>query len=128
MNSSPNVGPAKIAVRSENFHRWRSRKDLLARKVIGLGGLVVISAVLLILFYLLFVVAPLFLPASAQETRVCPTVLRQRQFAASLYRWAPPLFQLTHTEQLDRKQQASFVIERRSNACLQGSLLLRQAL
>lgn len=70
MNSSPNVGPAKIAVRSENFHRWRSRKDLLARKVIGLGGLVVISAVLLILFYLLFVVAPLFLPASAQETSI----------------------------------------------------------
>ena len=70
MNSAPKAGPAHIAVRSENFHRWRSRKDLLARKIIGLGGLVVIAAVLLILFYLLFVVAPLFMPASMSQSSV----------------------------------------------------------
>ena len=51
MNSAPKAGPSKIAARSDNFHLWRSRKDQLASKVIGLGGFVVIAAVLLILFY-----------------------------------------------------------------------------
>ena len=63
MNSPHKAGPAKIAVRSDNFHLWRSRKDMFASKIIGLGGLVVIAAVLLILFYLMYVVTPLFLPA-----------------------------------------------------------------
>ncbi len=53
MNSASKNGPALLGARSENFHRWRSRKDFLARRIIGLGGLVVIAAVLLILFYLL---------------------------------------------------------------------------
>jgi len=70
MESSSKPGPAHIAVRSDNFHRWRSRKDLLARKVIGLGGLVVIAAVLLILLYLLYVVTPLFLPAKMSQTSI----------------------------------------------------------
>ena len=52
MNSAPKAGPAKIAVRPDNFHLWRSRKDQLASKVIGLGGFVVIAAVLLILLKL----------------------------------------------------------------------------
>jgi phosphate transport system permease protein len=63
MNTAHKAGPAKIAARSENFHRWRSRKDKFASSIIGLGGLVVIAAVLLILFYLMYVVTPLFLPA-----------------------------------------------------------------
>ena len=67
MNSAPNAGPPKIAVRSDNFHAWRSRKDQLASKIIGLGGFVVIAAVLLILFYLLYVVTPLFLPAKMSQ-------------------------------------------------------------
>ena len=70
MNSAPQAGPAQLAARSDSFHRWRSRKDLLARRIIGLGGLVVIAAVLLILFYLLFVVTPLFLPASMSQTSI----------------------------------------------------------
>ena len=68
MNSAPKAGPAKIAARSNNFHLWRSRKDQLASKVIGLGGFVVIAAVLLILFYLMYVVTPLFLPAKTSLT------------------------------------------------------------
>jgi len=68
MNSTPKAGPAKIAVRSDKFHRWRSRKDKLASRIIGLGGLVVIAAVLLILFYLMYVVTPLFLPAKMSGT------------------------------------------------------------
>ncbi len=70
MNSTPVSGPVAIATRSEKFHRWRSRKDTLAKRVIGLGGLVVIAAVLLILFYLLFVVAPLFMPASTSQSGI----------------------------------------------------------
>lgn len=70
MNSAPKAGPATIAARSDNFHRWRGRKDRVAKRIIGLGGLVVIAAVLLILFYLLFVVAPLFVPASMSQTAV----------------------------------------------------------
>jgi len=68
MNSAHKAGPAKIAARPDNFHLWRSRKDQLASKVIGLGGFVVIAAVLLILFYLLYVVTPLFLPAKISQT------------------------------------------------------------
>jgi phosphate transport system permease protein len=63
MKSSHIAGAAGIAVRPDSFHRWRSRKDQFARKVIALGGLMVIAAVLLILFYLLYVVSPLFFPA-----------------------------------------------------------------
>ena len=36
MNSAPKAGPAKITLRSDNFHAWRSRKDQLASKIIGL--------------------------------------------------------------------------------------------
>jgi len=68
MNSAPKAGPAKLAVRPDSFHLWRSRKDQLASKIIGLGGFVVIAAVLLILFYLLYVVTPLFLPAKISQT------------------------------------------------------------
>ncbi len=70
MNSAFKAGPANITARSDSFHRWRSRKDLLARRLIGLGGLVVIAAVLLILFYLMYVVAPLFLPAKMTQTNI----------------------------------------------------------
>lgn len=70
MNSASKAGPVAIASRSERFHRWRMRKDKIARRVIALGGLVVIAAVLLILFYLLYVVIPLFVPAKMTQERL----------------------------------------------------------
>ena len=70
MDSAPTAGPAIIATRSENFHRWRSRKDQFAKRIIGLGGLMVIAAVLLILFSLAYVVAPLFMPASMSKSAI----------------------------------------------------------
>ena len=73
MSFIPKAGPADIATRSDNFHRWRSRKDLLAKKIIGLGGLLVIAAVLLILFYLIYVVSPLFLPAKMTQNEIDAT-------------------------------------------------------
>ncbi len=51
--------------RSERFHLWRSRKDLAVRWIIAVGGVGVILAVVLIFFYLLWVVFPLFLPATS---------------------------------------------------------------
>ncbi|NOX10060.1 MAG: ABC transporter permease subunit [Gammaproteobacteria bacterium] len=47
-----------------NRYRWRYAKDVLARYCVGLGGMTVIFAIVLILFYLLYVVIPLFEPAS----------------------------------------------------------------
>ena len=57
---------SKDALRSESFHLWRSRKDRVVRWLIAVGGVSVILAVVLIFFYLLWVVFPLFLPAGAR--------------------------------------------------------------
>jgi phosphate transport system permease protein len=54
-------------MRSERFHLWRSRKDRAVRWAIAVGGIGVIGAVVLIFFYLLWVVFPLFTSA---ETRL----------------------------------------------------------
>jgi len=68
MKSAFNSGPVNIVERPDSFHRWRSRKDLFAKKIIALGGLIVIAAVILILFYLAYVVTPLFLPAGISQS------------------------------------------------------------
>ena len=46
--------------------RWRLIKDSMARYGVIAGGLGVIVAVVMIFFYLLYVVFPLFLPATAE--------------------------------------------------------------
>ncbi len=51
----PGTDPAMIRRR-----RWRDIKDFLFRHFMGIGGIGVIVAILLIFFYLLYVVAPLF--------------------------------------------------------------------
>lgn len=66
MSKASPGGVAPVAARSPLFHIWRSRKDRMARWLIGIGGIAVIFAVLLIFFYLLYVVFPLFKPASAE--------------------------------------------------------------
>ncbi len=58
------TGPGRRAAR---YNRWRRRKDGIARKVIALGGMGVILAVLLIFLYLLLEILPLFLSASAER-------------------------------------------------------------
>ena len=62
---TPAIRAARPA-RSDRFHRWRMAKDKLARWSIGVGGVGVIIAVVLIFFYLLWVVFPLFLPADVE--------------------------------------------------------------
>ncbi|KAF0192940.1 MAG: phosphate transport system permease protein [Gammaproteobacteria bacterium] len=47
--------------------RWRNAKDVSARHAMRLGGISVIVALLLIFFYLLYVVFPLFVPASIKR-------------------------------------------------------------
>jgi phosphate transport system permease protein len=51
---------------SEGLHRWRTIKDYTARYGVAVGGIGVIVAILLIFFYLLYVVFPLFLPAGIE--------------------------------------------------------------
>ena len=48
------------------YQRWRLIKDTLARFGVIAGGLSVIGALILIFFYLLYVVIPLFKPAAAE--------------------------------------------------------------
>lgn len=59
--------PSVINQPSEDFYqRWRLIKDSFARFGVVAGGLGVILAIVLIFFYLLYVVFPLFLPATAE--------------------------------------------------------------
>ena len=116
MNSAPPTGPAKIVARSDNFHRWRSRKDQFARKIIGLGGLVVIAAVLLILFYLMYVVAPLFFPAKMSRASLTDSIDWLKSDTAFL--------------SLEEQQQVAFRINKKGSAeffSLRGGLHLLES-
>lgn len=59
------LGPSGMA--AQRLRRWRFIKDVLARYGVGIGGVSVIIAIVLIFFYLLYVVFPLFLPASIEK-------------------------------------------------------------
>jgi phosphate transport system permease protein len=74
MNVVPSTPAAAAPRRSDRFHLWRSRKDAVVRWLIAIGGIGVIGAVVLIFFYLLWVVFPLFMPASSHmgEPRAMP--------------------------------------------------------
>jgi phosphate transport system permease protein len=48
------------------YQRWRLLKDKLVRHTVVIGGLGIIGAIVLIFFYLLYAVFPLFLPAQSQ--------------------------------------------------------------
>lgn len=50
------------------LRHWRMFKDKVARHAMTFGGLSVIFAILLIFFYLLYVVFPLLIPASMQQS------------------------------------------------------------
>jgi phosphate transport system permease protein len=55
-----------IQAASKSLYRWRTIKDHAAKYGVAVGGIGVIVAILLIFFYLLYVVFPLFLPASVE--------------------------------------------------------------
>ena len=47
--------------------RWRMLKDHIARHAVGIGGISVIIAIVLIFVYLLYVVIPMFEGAEIRE-------------------------------------------------------------
>ena len=51
----------------QRLRRWRMIKDFMARHGVAIGGLSVIFAIVLIFFYLLYVVFPLFVPAEMHK-------------------------------------------------------------
>lgn len=53
--------------RRDAYERWRLLKDRAVTLCMGIGGISVIAAIALIFFYLLFVVLPLFMPASIEQ-------------------------------------------------------------
>lgn len=57
---------------AQSLYRYRAIKDLTARYMVSLGGIGVLMAILLIFFYLLYVVIPLFEPADISELRDYP--------------------------------------------------------
>ncbi|POZ52616.1 ABC transporter permease subunit [Methylovulum psychrotolerans] len=54
------------------YQKWRLAKDTIARYGVVAGGMGVIAAVVMIFFYLLYVVFPLFLPATAESASQYP--------------------------------------------------------
>jgi phosphate transport system permease protein len=62
------VLPAPDSLEHQRRRRWRMLKDRVASHGVALGGVSVIIAIVLIFFYLLYVVLPLF--ASAEAERV----------------------------------------------------------
>jgi phosphate transport system permease protein len=83
MKAATAASSASGSRRSERFHLWRSRKDRAVRWAIAVGGIGVIGAVVLIFFYLLWVVLPLF--TSAETRLVDAWKTPQWQDATTLY-------------------------------------------
>ncbi|OGT36107.1 MAG: phosphate ABC transporter permease [Gammaproteobacteria bacterium RBG_16_51_14] len=52
--------------------RWRHIKDVTTRYLMGVGGVSIIIAIVLIAFYLLYVVAPMFHPAGMERVSEYP--------------------------------------------------------
>ena len=66
-NSTTNAASFLLNTAATDRHqRWRLLKDKLVAYCVTIGGLSIILALVLIFFYLLYVVLPLLLPASAE--------------------------------------------------------------
>lgn len=66
MSDSSSKPAASITSTAAARRKWRGLQDKVATVGVTLGGMSVIFAVLLIMFYLFYVVAPLFMPASME--------------------------------------------------------------
>ena len=58
--------PQTLQAGKQPLYRRRALKDKLAQYFVGIGGISVIAAILLIFFYLLYVVVPMFEAAEIQ--------------------------------------------------------------
>ena len=52
---------------AQRYRYWRNIKDISTRHLMAIGGISVIIAIVLIAFYLLYVVLPMFKPASMEQ-------------------------------------------------------------
>jgi len=66
MTEPTTPAPRRLDAAADSRHRWRMLKDRMARHGVAFGGISVIIAIVLIFFYLLYVVFPLFIPASSE--------------------------------------------------------------
>ena len=67
-NITHNPNPTAVKLTASNaYQKWRLLKDNLARYGVIVGGLSIILAIVLIFFYLLYVVLPLFASATASS-------------------------------------------------------------
>lgn len=65
-NLANNQTPTAVSLASSDaYQKWRLLKDAMARHFVVVGGLSIIVAIVLIFFYLLYVVLPLFSSATA---------------------------------------------------------------
>ncbi|WP_455198739.1 ABC transporter permease subunit [Kaarinaea lacus] len=69
-SSQTSILPAIDSAENQRRRRWRMFKDGLATKGVAIGGVSVIIAIVLIFFYLLVVVLPLFSSAEAERIAV----------------------------------------------------------
>ena len=66
-NTPTSVLPATDSAENLRRRRWRMLKDRMATRGVAMGGMSVILAIVLIFFYLLFVVLPLFTAADVER-------------------------------------------------------------
>ncbi|MDM7999385.1 MAG: hypothetical protein QUS33_05125, partial [Dehalococcoidia bacterium] len=71
-SESRNAGPVIDfgSARIRRYNRIRHWKDRIAGYAIGAGGVAVLASILLIFLYLLYEVAPMFMPASVKEEAI----------------------------------------------------------
>jgi phosphate transport system permease protein len=74
------VLPAPDSATAKRRRAWREVKDKLARYGVGFGGISVIFAIVLIFFYLLYVVLPLFQGADLETKTLYQTEMQQSEF------------------------------------------------
>ena len=82
MPATPSNSSSLIEKRQPELARrrkWRWLKDVIARYSVGFGGISVIIAIVLIFFYLLYVVLPLFTSASITAVADYPVPIEQDQ-------------------------------------------------
>ena len=82
---SASVLPATDSAENLRRRRWRMTKDRLASYGVAMGGMAVILAIVLIFFYLLFVVLPLFSSADVERVAEYDLPSHNAGSAASLH-------------------------------------------
>lgn len=66
-NSSESLLPDFSSQSSKTYRKWRNVKDVATRYLMAFGGISVIAAIVLIAFYLLYVVIPMFKSAEIES-------------------------------------------------------------